>query len=153
MKVRSKKEGKNKNKRWAIAIILIAALAVGYSILTKDGGPTSPSPQVVKGEKLYGTYCISCHGNKGVGENPKDIYATDEYGFVAPPLDESAHAWHHTDEGLVMMILDGSPRNPRMRAWKGVLTEEDAAALVEYIKSLWSPRIRKCQGPKHMECM
>ena len=34
------------------------------------------------------------------------------------------------------------------------LSIDDARSLVEYIKSLWSERIRKyCQGPKHMECM
>jgi hypothetical protein len=101
-------------------------------------------------------YCVACLGIKGVGENPEDKYAQDEYGYIAPPMDDTGHAWHHTDEQLIGMILEGSPRNPRMAAFKHVLSEVDAKDLVDYIKSLWSPHIREnCQGTKHMNpgCM
>jgi mono/diheme cytochrome c family protein len=132
----------------AIAIIaFVIILIVGYVQL-------KPPDAVARGEELYLAHCVACHGINGVGENPADIYAMDEYGFVAPPMDDSGHAWHHTDEQLIQMTLEGSPRNPRMAAFKNVLTEEDTGALVEYIKSLWSPYIREnCQGPKHMSCM
>lgn len=132
-----------------VIYIVLVGFIVGYAQLSKW-----TSSSVDRGEKLYQTYCVSCHGVKGVGERPDDIYAMDEYGFVAPPMDDTGHAWHHTDEALINTILDGSPRNPRMTAWKEVLSREDAEDLVPYIKSLWSPYIREnCQGPKHMECM
>jgi len=73
---------------------------------------------------------------------------------MAPALDASAHAWHHTDEALVRTILDGSPRTQRMIAWKNKdLTEQNAQDLVAYITSLWTQRELDCQGPKHMQCM
>jgi mono/diheme cytochrome c family protein len=153
---------KNEWKDMAIPaiIVLIIGVSLGYlwaqssSIMKRDGSGLSPE-LVAKGEALYKKNCVSCHGEKGVGENPANIYAMDAKGnYVAPPLNESAHAWHHTDEQLVETILDGSSRNPRMIAWKNQLSKNDARALVEYIKSLWSERIRKyCQGPKHMDCM
>ncbi len=155
----------NKKAEWkGMAIPGIAVLIIGIvgGYLWAQNGSTQnkgssdlSSSLVAKGEAIYKKNCISCHGEKGSGENPRDIYAIDAKGnYVAPPLNESAHAWHHTDEQLVEIILEGSSRNPRMIAWGKSLSKDDARAIVEYIKSLWSERIRKyCQGPKHMECM
>jgi len=69
------------------------------------------------------------------------------------PLNDTSHAWHHSDEQLAQTILQGIQRTNRMPAWKNVLTEKQAYDIVAYIKSLWSPRILACQGPKHMSCM
>jgi mono/diheme cytochrome c family protein len=90
---------------------------------------------------------------RGVGENPEDMHAKDEFGFVAPPMDDSAHAWHHADFDLVKTILDGSPRNRRMAPWRESLSRDDAEDLVAYIKSLWNFRSLACQGARHMRCM
>lgn len=89
-------------------------------------------------------------GGKGVGERPKDRHARDEHGFVAPPLDDSAHGWHHSDANLAQTIMTGSSRNPRMMAFKDTVPETDTRNLVAYIKSLWSPRSLACQGARHM---
>ncbi len=133
--------------RNTLIIIRLIGAIIGYTQLGKSN-PTS----VENGETLYQAYCVSCHGVSGIGERPDDIYATDEYGFVAPPLDDSAHAFHHTDDALAEMILEGSSRNPRMMGWKTALSKEDAEDVVAYIKSLWSPYIREnCQGPNHMK--
>lgn len=69
------------------------------------------------------------------------------------PLDETSHAWHHSDEQLVETILEGLQRTDRMPPRKGLLSRSEAHQLVAYIKSLWSPRIIACQGPAHMSCM
>ena len=108
---------------------------------------------VAEGKKLYETNCQECHGVRAVGERPDDMYAKDEFGYVAPPLDDSAHGWHHTDRDLVERIMTGSPRNERMVAFKETLTREQAAKIVAYIKSLWNFRSLACQGPQHMKCM
>ncbi len=147
-----KRDKKGVKKRGIIMAIILVSLTLGCVSSTQESEKPVPQP-ISKGETLYQKYCVSCHGERGVGENPRDIYATDEYGVIAPPLDDSAHAWHHTDEALVYIILEGSSRNPRMKSWKDVLTDADARDLVGYIKSLWSPRIKGCQGPRHMECI
>jgi mono/diheme cytochrome c family protein len=69
------------------------------------------------------------------------------------PLNETSHAWHHSDEQLVQMMLQGLRRTKVMPAWKGVISDKEAQQIVAYIKSLWSPRIVACQGPRHMSCM
>ena len=41
-----------------------------------------------------------------------------------------------------------------MRGFKDGISEDDAADLVAYIKSLWGPKALSCQGRRHMapEC-
>ena len=107
-----------------------------------------------RGHSLYKRNCQSCHGINGVGETYTIEALTDKYYIRAPALDYSEHAWHHTDDALKRTILEGSPRNQRMMAWKNAgLTKQDARNLIAYMKSLWTQRELDCQGPKHMQCM
>lgn len=133
-----------------LVVTVVLASGVTYLVAGREPAPPYSKELAAKGETLYGQYCVNCHGENAVGENPADIYEQDEQGnFVAPPLNGTAHSWHHTDEALVKSILEGSERNPRMAAWKETLTTEDAEALVEYIKSYWEPKHFECQGPAH----
>jgi mono/diheme cytochrome c family protein len=141
----------------------VYALAdTGAIMISRDGGRTwtsfegserATAQAIQKGERLFAENCQQCHGVRGVGERPDDPYAKDEYGFVAPALNDDAHGWHHPDRQLVDMILNGSARNERMVAWKEAISREDAENLVAYIKSLWSFRSLACQGGRHMTCM
>lgn len=134
----------------------------GAIVTSKDGGRTwvgyrghdrETPERVAAARKTFEEYCQSCHGEKGIGERPKDMHAQDEYGFVAPPLDNSSHGWHHDDANLAHTILNGSPRNPRMLAFKEIISEEEARNTVAYIKSLWNFSSLACQGALHMKCM
>jgi len=119
-----------------------------------QGPYQADSPAEKRGQILFVEKCQSCHGKDGVGETYTIQALTDKDYIMAPALDTSAHAWHHLDSALEKTILNGSPRAPRMKAWKkeGV-SNEDASDLVSYIKSLWTQRELDCQGPKHMKCM
>ena len=134
----------------------------GAIVTSKDGGRSWVSyfghdretPEfVADARKTYTEYCQSCHGENGVGERPEDKHGQDNYGFVAPPLDNSSHGWHHDDGNLAHTILNGSPRNPRMLPFKDIMPEEDAKSVVAYIKSLWNFGSLACQGARHMQCM
>jgi mono/diheme cytochrome c family protein len=111
------------------------------------------SEQEKRGENLYNANCQSCHGVQGVGETYTEESLTTQGYIMAPALDDSTHAWHHTDDDLVKTILEGSDRTERMKAWKHELKDKDARDIVAYMKSLWSQRALDCQGPKHMQCM
>jgi len=134
----------------------------GALLTSRDGGRSWVSyvghdrktPEfVAAARETYETYCQACHGKNGVGERPEDMNAVDQYGFVAPPLDNSSHGWHHSDENLAHTILNGSPRNPRMLPFKDIMPETEARNVVAYIKSLWNFRSLACQGARHMRCM
>ncbi|MBT3348277.1 MAG: cytochrome c [Thiotrichales bacterium] len=126
----------------------------GESWRREDGLPNITTAKLRAGEKLFNEKCQSCHGIAGVGETYTVEALTNTKYLMAPALDESAHAWHHTDEALIKTILEGSTRQSRMPAWgEAGVTKRDAAILVAYIKSLWGERIKGCQGAKHMSCM
>ncbi len=138
--------------RLSLISILFSLSVTG--VTWAETGKRSDPESVARGEQLYNTHCIACHKRDGVGE-PVVPWSIRRPGFIeAMPLNETSHAWHHGDEQLINMILDGTPRSrTRMPVLRGILSEQDAAELVAYLKSLWSDRIVACQGPKHMDCM
>ena len=141
-------------KKWLGNLVLacIVALAVGIGVFgwsRYSVGGLIASAQPAHGKFLYVQYCASCHGPTGHGEFD---WQHRERG--APALDGSGHAWHHDDAQLMSMILDKPLPDSRMPAWSTVLSRSDAADLVAYMKTLWSPYIRaNCQGARHMDCM
>ncbi len=133
------------------AYLLMRLIFISSGVFADTG--KKPDPKVAKrGAKIYATYCQLCHGKRGEGESDIPSLLIRPGYFMAPALDDSQHAWHHTDEGLIKFILKGSPRTKRMAAFKGTLNVNQARDVVAYFKSLWGPRALECQGPKHMSC-
>lgn len=95
--------------------------------------------QVARGLAVYERHCAECHGVAGKGQEG-DWRVRDPDGYYPPPpLDDSAHAWHHPTAVLLDVVRNGSaPGEGKMPAWRGVLSETEMADVVEYIKSLWS---------------
>jgi mono/diheme cytochrome c family protein len=94
--------------------------------------------QVARGERIYNTHCASCHGPRGAA-TPDWRKPGADGKYPPPPLDDTAHAWHHPTEVLRKVIRSGSPPNlGNMPAWEGKLTDAEIADVVAYIKSLWS---------------
>ena len=94
--------------------------------------------KIVRGRAIYEKNCAECHGTNGKGQ-PGDWRVRDAKGmYPPPPLDDSAHAWHHPTKVLMEAIRDGSPGGEgNMPAWKGKLSEQEMQDVVVYIKSLW----------------
>jgi mono/diheme cytochrome c family protein len=131
----------------ATVIVVLVVLVVGQ--IRPSSGSLTASAQPARGKVLFEKNCVSCHGAEGRGQPGWKNQAR-----AAPPLDSSAHAWHHDDAQLVAMILDKPAPDSLMPAWRGVLTREDTLDVLAYVKSLWTPYIREnCQGVKHTNCM
>ena len=150
-----------------IAALLVIALAIsaGCSDLTEstatlsapplaqDTPPTGadePPPPldlaiVATGAELYAEFCASCHGADLQGAENWRVPNTDG-SYPPPPQDSSGHTWHHGDDLLVDLILDGSdfPQS-RMPAFGDRLTEPDVLAVLEFFKSRWGPAERDLQ--------
>ena len=129
-------------------VVVLGLVVAMFSWPGASSGSLTASAKPAHGEALYKKYCASCHGPSGQGEFN---WMNKERG--APPLDSSAHAWHHEDAQLVSMILDKPVPDSPMPPWRGILTRDDAIDIVAYIKTLWTPFIvANCQGAKHMQC-
>lgn len=97
--------------------------------------------QIKRGESVYAANCVGCHGPNG--EATPDWRKPGSDGkYPPPPLDSTAHAWHHSTEVLKKTILKGTPSDiGSMPAWEGKLTEQQVDDVIVWIKSLWSDEI------------
>ncbi len=95
--------------------------------------------QLQRGAAIYRKHCAQCHGERGQGTVlPWNVRQADGF-YPPPPLDDSAHAWHHPTAVLARVVRDGSPQGEgRMPAWKDRLSEQDIVDVVVYVTSLWS---------------
>lgn len=138
-----------KRMKWKIFATLIVGLGLSGCDGTPQAGQTEGGEtlierkldpaQVARGKAVYEKVCLECHGVGGKGQ-PGDWRIRDADGrFPPPPLDDSAHAWHHPTAVLLEAIREGSPGGQgNMPAWKGKLSEQAMQDVVAYIKSLWS---------------
>ncbi|MBI0414146.1 MAG: cytochrome c [Nitrosospira sp.] len=99
-------------------------------------------PEKIKhGALIYRVNCANCHGPKGEAAPGWRNPGTDGK-YPPPPLDDSAHAWHHSTDTLEKMIREGSPPGAGgMPGWDDKLTNQEIADVIVWIKSTWSEEI------------
>ena len=134
-------------KKIAAGAAIVAAFAGVYFLLSLEAAQTSArwySPvQVNAGEKLYAANCLSCHGVRGAGD--ANWRKRDEAGaYPPPPLNGSAHTWHHSLAVLRRTIdRGGAELGGKMPAFAAELNAEERDAIIAYFQSLWSDEIYK----------
>lgn len=140
-------------RRWippaAIAVIVAAGVGAGWFLLRPAVPWINPgdAAQVALGQSVYAAQCGRCHGAKLEGQ-PNWRDRMDNGRLPAPPHDAEGHTWHHPDaqlfgitkHGLAPYVEPGYESD--MPAFDGVLTDEEIAAVLAYIKSTWPPDIR-----------
>lgn len=138
-----------KLKIFATLILGLGLTGCDKTPVTQSGKPVGAvierkldPTQVARGKAVYDKFCLACHGADGKGQ-PGDWRIRGADGrFPPPPLDSSAHAWHHPTAVLLEVIREGSPGGQgNMPAWKDKLSEQQMQDVVTYIKSLWSDEV------------
>lgn len=108
--------------------------------------PTLHAEWLAEGKLLYAQHCASCHGiaMEGVADWKKPLA---DGSLRSPPHDSSGHTWHHEDSLLLSIIAHGGDPtyNSKMPAFQETLTEEQMAAILEFIKSSWGREEREFQ--------
>jgi len=62
--------------------------------------------------------------------------------YPPPPLNGSAHAWHHPLTTLKTVIREGGePLGGVMPAWQGILSEDEITSAIAAFQSYWSDEI------------
>jgi mono/diheme cytochrome c family protein len=114
----------------AISLTPLAATGRWYS-----------TEQVTQGRQLFAQYCAACHGEKA--EATDQWKTPDAQGnYPPPPLNGSAHAWHHPLSVLDVVIRDGgAPVGGVMPAWGSVLNSEQRISIIAGFQHYWSDDI------------
>lgn len=99
------------------------------------------SSLVERGETLYEANCVACHQAAGAGvDNWQQRNADGTY--PAPPLNGTAHTWHHDLAVLQRQIREGGEKlGGSMPAFAGTLSENEIAAVIAYVQSLWPDEV------------
>ena len=99
------------------------------------------SEKVRRGKIVYQTNCAICHGQNG--ESKPDWRKQGSDGkYPPPPLNGSAHTWHHSTDTLSKVIREGSPPGiGGMPAWGDKLTDEEIDDVIVWITSIWPDEI------------
>lgn len=91
------------------------------------------------GKTVYETNCASCHGMQGEGQ-PNWKQRGPDGKLPAPPHDSTGHTWHHPDDLLLEIIVQGGESPSNMPAYADILTQAEMEATLAYIKTFWGER-------------
>ena len=96
---------------------------------------------VTEGEEIFNEYCASCHGKKA--ESTKLWKTVDKNGnYPPPPLNGTAHAWHHSLAIMDQVIrAGGKPLGGVMPAWEGILSEGQRLKAIASFQQYWSDEV------------
>ena len=114
---------------------MVAGVARGQTWTIPEGAaaeksPLTSTPQVLKkGEALYNSFCVNCHGRKGLGDGP-DVDRSDRANRPANLT------LSRNPEGVVFYKIWNGRRDPKMPAFKSQITKDDVWAVVAYVTSL-----------------
>lgn len=125
----------------ALVVLVFSTLtACGESEPTVDGRWYTPS-QVEKGKTLFLANCASCHGAAAQGtQDWRTPLANGNY--PPPPLNGTAHTWHHPLQGLKLTVQNGGQAlGGTMPGFGGILSEADQEAVISYFQSRWNDKI------------
>lgn len=155
---RQRKAGRQKRPYGVWAMLIVGAAFIltaavwslsDSQISSEDINPADPQ-QVALGAQVYEKQCASCHGPDLEGE-PGWQEPSPDGVLKAPPHDETGHTWHHDDATLITAVKEGGARLPAnvgvspMPAYDDILSDEEIAAVLAYIKSTWPEDILAMQ--------
>ena len=127
--------------RIAIILFLVSLSACAETAEETVPGRWYTAAQVEAGEPLYQTYCAVCHAADGSAT--ADWRTLDENGnYPPPPLNGTAHTWHHPLDMLSSTIAEGGAAfGGVMPGFGAALSETDRLAIIAWFQSLWSDDI------------
>lgn len=120
-----------------LSVLTVAACAPEAEPETAIPGRWYSVEQVARGRTLFQQYCAVCHGERAQGTG--DWKKTDANGnYPPPPLNGTAHAWHHPTEVLQRTIANGGvPLGGTMPAFGAVIDPHEALDVIAYFQSFW----------------
>lgn len=136
---------KTQNRILSISLLIISLFVIGLYVINQFWLPSISRADsrwydqsaVDRGSSLFKQNCSSCHGVDA--ELTLDWKKTGSNGqYPPPPLNGTAHAWHHSKEVLKKTIQEGGLKlGGTMPPFKSKLSDEDLDAVIAYFQSKW----------------
>jgi len=125
-------------------LIIIATMLV----FANAGESWFDKADIEAGKKIFKQNCAVCHGDAGAGTGRDWRQKMANGKMPPPPLNGTAHTWHHSPKLLDKIIQEGGKTYGKayegwMPAFKDKLDEKDRLNVLKYIHSLWPKRIQK----------
>jgi mono/diheme cytochrome c family protein len=127
-----------RKKTYALVVIAVTLFVAGCS---EGSGQTVQrwytQQQADDGARIFKRDCASCHGKNA--QSTPDWKKADKRGnYPAPPLDGSAHSWHHDLSALRSTIeIGGVPLGGTMPAFKGKLNSKQRDSVIAHFQDFW----------------
>ncbi len=145
-----RRRSKTRTRRTRALLGVVAGLLVltagGAALLGGGEGSgrtvASDADQLEVGRQVYAENCAACHGPNGEGQQG----AVPAGQAPAPPHDPTGHTWHHPDAQLFQIVKFGGTMG--MPAYKDTLTDDEIWAVLDYIKTFWTPEQREFQAQR-----
>ena len=138
-------------KRITLSAIAAAVSLCAHASDPAPGSPGSQAPeradrwysaeQVASGRRLFGEHCASCHGASA--EGTATWRKRDASGnYPPPPLNGTAHTWHHSLSVLDATIVNGgAAMDGVMPGFGSLLDRDQRLAVIAYFQDFWSEEI------------
>lgn len=98
--------------------------------------------QLELGQQVFLTHCAQCHGDSAQGLHEDWKAKLPDGSFPPPPLNGTAHAWHHPLPVLVDVINDGGVAlGGNMPGFQTVLTEQEKLAVIAFFQNYWTAEV------------
>lgn len=98
--------------------------------------------QLLHGTEVFAENCAVCHGDKAQGLTDNWRQRLPDGSFPPPPLNGTAHAWHHPMVQLTSTIeTGGKPYGGQMPPFADKLNDDEKLAVIAYFQSFWDEEI------------
>jgi mono/diheme cytochrome c family protein len=96
---------------------------------------------VSRGGAIFAQFCAGCHGKVAQGSFTWRQRGADGK-FPPPPLNGTAHTWHHPISGLSSQIKFGAPGGKgNMPGFAQGLNDQDVKDVIAWFQHKWSDEI------------
>ncbi len=128
--------------KWIFVAVMVILMNIGCSDSSTNRASVSgrwyTPNQVTSGEELFQQHCAVCHKPKAQGTTEWKRRLPNG-ALPPPPLNGSAHAWHHDMKVLMRTIeMGGTPLGGTMPPFGDKLSDSDKRAVIAYFQSFWS---------------
>ena len=129
---------------------ITAVAATAAAVITMVGcdrqdtvaGRWYTAAQARQGAAVYRDNCAVCHGDQAQGPAGDWRQRLADGSFPPPPLNGTAHTWHHPLPVLMRVISHGGvPLGGKMPGFAATLDEAEMLSVIAWLQGHWSDEI------------